>query len=149
MFGQKCASTSDSPPHPIFTHHHQNYYISHCTCEKAAENGAFGCCFRHPFHHTPTRATGRFNLFFRLWRAKRPESLHRRTVAHVFEIHSHSPFPPPLFPSSEGPILAPRAQSPKWTPLHLPCVSWLAVYMGLCYQLAFALAPASLSIVAL
>jgi len=63
MFGQKCASTSDSPPHPIFTHHHQNYYISHCTCEKAAENGAFGCCFRHPFHHTPTRASGRFNLF--------------------------------------------------------------------------------------
>jgi hypothetical protein len=31
--------------------------------------------------------------FFRLPRAKRPESLHRRTVAHVFEIHSHSPSP--------------------------------------------------------
>jgi hypothetical protein len=31
--------------------------------------------------------------------------------------------------------LAPRALSPKWTPLHLPCASWLAVYIGLCYQL--------------
>jgi hypothetical protein len=43
--------------------------------------------------------------------------------------------------------LAPRALSLKWTPLHLPCASWLAVYIGLCYQLAFALA--SLSIIAL
>jgi hypothetical protein len=43
--------------------------------------------------------------------------------------------------------LAPRALSPKWTPLHLPCASWLAVYIGLCYQLAFALD--SQSIVAL
>jgi hypothetical protein len=25
------------------------------TCEKAAENGDFGCCFRRPFHRTPTR----------------------------------------------------------------------------------------------
>jgi hypothetical protein len=29
--------------------------LSLCTCEKAAENGAFGSCFRHPFHHAPTR----------------------------------------------------------------------------------------------
>jgi len=73
--------------------------------------------------------------------ARQPESLHRRIVAHVFDI-SHSP---PL--SSEGPNLAPRALSPKWTPLHLPCASWLEVYIGLCYQLAFALD--SQSIVAL
>jgi hypothetical protein len=55
--------------------------------------------------------------------------------------------PTSLPPSSEGPILAPQALSPKWTPLHLPCASWLAVYIGLCYRLAFALA--SLSIIAL
>src|SRR5436305_2135193 len=39
------------------------YGISLCTCEKAAENSAFGSCFRRPFHHTPTRPSGRFNLF--------------------------------------------------------------------------------------
>src|SRR5256885_1809825 len=55
---------------------------------------------------------------------------------------THPPLPPP---SSEGPIFAPRALSPKWTLLDLPCASWLAVYIGLCYQLAFALT--SLSIV--
>jgi hypothetical protein len=33
------------------------------TCEKAAENGALGGCFRHPFHQRPSRAPGRFNLF--------------------------------------------------------------------------------------
>jgi len=31
MFGQKFASTSDSPPPSIFTHHHQNYYCERKT----------------------------------------------------------------------------------------------------------------------
>jgi hypothetical protein len=30
-------------------------------------------------------------------------------------------FSAPSPPSSEGPILAPRALSPKWTSLYLPC----------------------------
>jgi hypothetical protein len=30
--------------------------------EKAAENGAFGGCFQHPFHRTQTRASGRFTV---------------------------------------------------------------------------------------
>jgi hypothetical protein len=35
----------------------------------------------------------------------------------------------PLF--LRGTYLAPQALSPKWTPLHLPCASWLVVYIGL------------------
>ena len=38
------------------------YPISLGTCEKAAENGAFGGCFQHPFHRTQTRASGRFTV---------------------------------------------------------------------------------------
>jgi hypothetical protein len=113
------------------------------TCEIAAENGAFGGCFQHPFHRTQTRASGRFNLFLGSDGAKRPESLHRRLLLLTFSTSTLT-YPPS---SSEGPILAPRALSPKWTPLHLPCASWLAVYIGLRYPLAFALA--SLSIIAL
>ena len=64
-------------------------------------------------------------------------------IISSFDIHSH---PPPLPPSSEGPIFALRALSLKWTPLHLPCVSWLGVYIGLCYQLAFAFAFAFASL---
>jgi len=33
--------------------------------------------------------------------------------------------------SSEGPILAPRALSPKWTSPYLPSALWLTVYIGL------------------
>jgi hypothetical protein len=120
--------------------------ISLCTCEMVAENGAFGGCFRHPFHHTPTRTSGRFNLFLG---SSAPSAQRVSTVESLLTFSTstltHSPSPPPP-PSSEGPILAPRALSPKWTPLHLPCASWLAVYIGL-YQLAFALV--SQSIVAL
>src|SRR4051812_32069972 len=47
------------------------------TCEKAAENDAFGSCFRHPFHHTPTRASARFNHFYALAR-QAPREPHRR-----------------------------------------------------------------------
>ena len=113
------------------------------TCERAAENSAFGSCFRHPFHRTPTRASARFNLFKALARRAPRESLHRRTrFRHPLSLTLPiSPLP------QRGPILAPRALSPKWTSLRLPCASWLAVYTGLCCQLAFALA--SLSIVAL
>ena len=107
-----------------------------CTCEMV-ENGCFGGCFRRPFHQSPTHALGCFNRIictrkWRSWRAvfgaraqpaclaalplftllalKRPRllSLHFR---HVFDIHSHSPFPLPS---------APRAQFPKWTSLGLP-----------------------------
>ena len=53
--------------------------ISLCICEKAAENDAFGSCLRHPFHHNPTRTSGRFNLFL----GSSPESLHCRNI------HSH------------------------------------------------------------
>src|SRR5436305_8519295 len=73
------------------------FRISLCTCKKVAENGAFGNCFRHPFHQTPTRASGRFDLILVSNAPKRPESLHRRTVAHVFDIQSYSPSPPPPF----------------------------------------------------
>jgi hypothetical protein len=74
--------------------HHINHSISLCTCERAAENGAFGSCFRQPFHHSPTRTSGRFNLFLG---SSAPSAQRASTVivAHVFDIHSHSPSPPP------------------------------------------------------
>jgi hypothetical protein len=75
----------------------QANHISLCICEKVAENGAFGGCFRHPFHHTLTGYELTALTLFRLQRAKRPESLRRRTVAHVFDIHSHSLSLPPHF----------------------------------------------------
>src|SRR5271155_1228168 len=71
------------------------YRQSLCTCEKAAENGAFGSCFRHPFHHTPTRASGRFNLFLGSGASSAQRASTAETVAHGFDIHSHSPSPPP------------------------------------------------------
>jgi hypothetical protein len=43
-------------------------------------------------------------------------------------------------PSSERSIFAPQALSPKRTSLRLPYASWLAVFPGLCYSPAFALA---------
>jgi hypothetical protein len=61
--------------------------ISLCTCEQAAENSAFGSGFRQLFHHTPTRASGRFNLFL---------GSGAPTVAHILDIHSHAPSPPPV-----------------------------------------------------
>jgi hypothetical protein len=85
-------------------------HISLCTCEKAAENGAFRGCFRHPFHHTSTGVSGRFNLFlgFRALSAQRASnaeccSRFRHPLSLTF----------PLPPSSERPILAPRALSLK------------------------------------
>src|SRR4051812_16062638 len=67
--------------------------ISLCTCEKAAaENGAFGGCFRHPFHHTPTGAL----TFFEALERQAPREPPTQSVAHVFDIHSHSPSPSPL-----------------------------------------------------
>jgi hypothetical protein len=85
--------------------------ISLCTCEKAAENGAFGSCFRHPFHRTPTRASGRFNLFL----GPGAPSAQRASTAEPLLIFSTSTLTHPshLPPSLEGPILAPRAQSLK------------------------------------
>jgi hypothetical protein len=49
---------------------------------KSGRKRPFRRCFQHPFHRTQT---------------PRLESLHRKTVAHVFDIHSHSPSPPPPF----------------------------------------------------
>src|SRR5271155_3002547 len=86
------------------------YRQSLCTCENAAENDAFGSCFRHPFHHTPTRASGRFNLFL----GSGAPSAQRASTAEPLLMFSTSTLthPPHLPPSSEGPILAPRALSP-------------------------------------
>src|SRR4051794_36215852 len=87
--------------------------------------------FSAPFHRSPGPRAWPLEPFLKLWRAKRPGSLHQKTVAHVFDIHSHSPSPSS---SSEGPILAPRALSPKWASLHLPYATCLAVHIRLCYQ---------------
>jgi hypothetical protein len=38
------------------------YHLSLYPCEKAAENGVFGGCFRRCFHHTPTPGPRRFRL---------------------------------------------------------------------------------------
>jgi hypothetical protein len=35
-----------------------------CTCEREAEKGDFGSCFRHPFHRPPACAPGRFNRMY-------------------------------------------------------------------------------------
>jgi hypothetical protein len=35
-----------------------------CTCEREAEKGDFGSCFRHPFHRPPTCAPGPFNRMY-------------------------------------------------------------------------------------
>jgi hypothetical protein len=86
----------------------------------------------------PNPPSGRFNLFL----GSGAPSAQRASTAEPLLTFSTSTLTHPLHlpPSSERPILAPQALSPKWTPLHLPCASWLAVYIGLCYQLAFALA---------
>jgi hypothetical protein len=94
--------------------------ISLCTCEKAAENGAFGGCFRHPFHHTPTHTSGRFNPFLG---SSAPSAQRASTVETLLTFSISTLTLPTSPPSSEGPILAPRALSPKWTPHHLPCAS--------------------------
>jgi hypothetical protein len=97
------------------------------------------------FHWSPTRAPGLFNHFLR----SSALSTQRATKADplLTFLASTLTHPSPSPPSSEGRILAPRALSPKCTSLHLPCASGLAVYIGLYYQPAFALA--FLSIVAL
>jgi len=38
-------------------------HISLCTCEKVAENGCPGGCFRHLLDQSPTHTSGRFNHF--------------------------------------------------------------------------------------
>jgi hypothetical protein len=93
------------------------------------KTAALGRRFRHLVHQSPTRASGPFNHFL----GSGAPSAQSASTADCC-----SRFRPPLSltlpPSSEGPILAPRALSPKWTSLHLPCASSLAVYTGLCYQ---------------
>jgi hypothetical protein len=94
---QFCGFRFSAPSHILYCANEcANHRISLCTYEKSAENDTFGSCFRHPFHHTPTHASGRFNLFL----GSSPERSHRRTVAHVFDIHSHSPSPSSPLPPS-------------------------------------------------
>jgi hypothetical protein len=100
------------------------YRISLCSCERVAEKGDFGSCFRSPLSPHPTRPRRQACQGF----LEPP----RQTVTHVFDT---LPFPSP---PPERPILAPRALSPKWTSLDLLCGSWLAVYMGPCPQQVFA-----------
>ena len=85
------------------------------------KTAVLGGCFRHPFYQSPSCTPGRFSLF----RLLTPScswllSFQFRTVAHVFEIHSHSPSPI----SSKSPILAPLALFPKWTSLDLLWWLW-------------------------
>jgi hypothetical protein len=63
------------------------------TCGKAAENGAFGSCFRDPFRRSSTRRLAALT-FFRPWCAQ------RASTAEPLLTH-----PPHLSPSSEGLIL--------------------------------------------
>ena len=89
-----------------------------------AENGGpGGLFFGHPFP-SPTPASGRFNLFIGFSAPSVQRASNANRCSRFRHPLSHSPLPP----SSEGPILAPRAPSPKWTSLHLPCASWLAIY---------------------
>jgi hypothetical protein len=74
------------------------------TCEKAAENGAWGGCFRRRFHRTPTREPRRFKPFSR--------SCAKPSTRRLFP--DSSPSLPTFY---KGPILAPRPLSPKWTSL--------------------------------
>ena len=46
------------------------------------------------------RASGRFNPFLALVR-EAPRETPPLTVAHVFDIHSHLPSPPPSFPAPQ------------------------------------------------
>jgi len=54
---------------------------------------ALGACFRHPFHQSPTRASGRLNHFLGS-SAPSPESLQRRPLLTFLTSTSHSPLPP-------------------------------------------------------
>ena len=53
------------------------YRISLCTCGNAAENDAFGSCFRHPFQHTPTRRLAALT-FFKAPREPPPQNRYSR-----------------------------------------------------------------------
>jgi hypothetical protein len=70
------------------------------TCEKAAENGGSGGCFRRPFHLTLTRGPRRFRL---LRQALTVSSLHVQAVSLLF-------FPPS---SHKGPILGSSTSDPE------------------------------------
>jgi hypothetical protein len=76
------------------------------TCERAAENGASGGCFRRPFHCTPTRRPRRFKLT--------PPSFDGFEPLRCTLTFSPLPSPP-----RKRPILAPRPLTLKWTSLDL------------------------------
>jgi hypothetical protein len=99
------------------------------------ETAASGCRKRHPFHHRPTRAPGRFNLFLGFSRQESQGlSLHSR-LSPTFS----TSLLPPLPPSSEGPILGSTSSTVKMGSLPIYLRSWLAVYIGPCSQPVFAL----------
>src|ERR1700733_12742528 len=76
------------------------------TCEKAAESSAFGSCFRVPFHRTPTRASGRFNIFWAL-----APSAQRASTTEPLLTFSTSPLPQRAYfgSTSSVPVLYPAA----------------------------------------
>src|SRR3954447_20881926 len=94
--------------------------------------GAGRACLRHPFHQSPT-APGRFNRFVGFSRSLL--SL-LQTVAHIFDIHSHSPFPllSLSLPLQSDLFLAPRALFPERTSLDLPPTvhGWRHIYGTVC-----------------
>jgi hypothetical protein len=119
-----------------------NTRISLCTCERWQKTAALGGCFRHPFHQSSTRRLAALTIF---WGSSAPSAQGASNADRCSPFLTSTLTHPP--PSSEGSILGPRALSQKWTSVHLPCASWLAVYIGPYHQPAFALA--SLFIVAL
>jgi hypothetical protein len=90
---------------------HFFYRFSLCTCEKAAENGALST--------TPQPArSGRFNLFLGSDGPSAQRASTADFVAHVFDIHSHSPSPPlpPGHPVLRGTYFGSTGSVPKMDP---------------------------------
>jgi hypothetical protein len=88
-----------------------NIRISLGTCEKAAENGAFGTCFRHPFHRPQTRASGRFNLFLG---SGAPSAQRASTAEPLFTFSiSTLTHPPHLPPFLRGTYFGSTSSVPK------------------------------------
>ena len=85
--------------------------ISLYTYEKVAENGAFGGCFRHPFHHTPTCTSGRFNLFLG---SSAPSAQRASTVEPLLTFSTSTlTHPPHLPPFLRGTYFGSTSSVPK------------------------------------
>jgi hypothetical protein len=81
------ASAMNVTPSPAYFNH-----MKLCTCERVAENGDFGSCFRAPFHRTQPAAL----TFFKAPSAK-PVRFPRASTAGRGSRFRHTP--PPLPPS--------------------------------------------------